>query len=104
MPSNKNYTIVWTPSNYLGTKFQTGYTEGVATFFKDLQAVKGTSTNSDAVSTQYNDSSGHTSAYNSEFIRVVTASDPLPTSGCPFAPPGGACLTDAQLQAEIDHV
>src|SRR5438270_7400562 len=90
MPSNKNYTIVWSPSNYTGTKFQTEYPQGVANFFKDLQAVKGASTNSDAVSTQYNDASGNTAAYNSEFKGAITDTDPLPTSGCIYAPSGGA--------------
>jgi hypothetical protein len=104
MPSNKNYTIVWNPVNYTGTKFQTGYTEGIATYFKDIQAATGANSNSDAVAPQYNDSLGNVAAYNSEFKSVITDTDPLPASGCIYAPAGGACLTDAQLQAEIEHV
>jgi PKD repeat protein len=139
MPSNTNYVIAWTPQGYSGAPFQDkgfdtnangwsndnlGYINGVAQFFKDLatdSAAKKT-TNSDAVSTQYNDASGHTAAYTSSYGGGGTApnaawidNDPVPGggSGCPWAATnsdggdavghGGFCVTDAQVQQELNH-
>ena len=108
MPSNTNYTIVWIPSNYTGAPFQTtsnpseGYVAGVNQFFVDLAHDSGSHTNSDSVSAQYNDASGHTAAYDSTFGGSFTDTDPLPANGCP-ASPGHICLTDAQLQSELDQ-
>jgi PKD domain-containing protein len=105
MPSNTNYTIFWAPSNYSGAAFQTGttasqnYVNGVNQYFTDLAADHGKSTNADAVSTQYNDASGQTAAYSSTFGGTFTDTDPLPTNGCSA---GTFCLTDAQLQSELD--
>src|SRR5689334_12611105 len=59
MPSNTNYPIVWAPSNYTGTPFQYDYVAGVNQFFGDLAHDSGSHTNSDSVSTQYNDANGH---------------------------------------------
>jgi len=103
MPSSTNYVVVWQPSNYGShTPFQTGYTTGVNQFFSDMAHDKGLATNSDAVSTQYNDATGHTSAYNFTNGGVLTDTDPLPANGCP-AFSGDICITDAQIQAELNH-
>jgi hypothetical protein len=108
MPSNANYTIVWEPSNYTGSPFQTSsdpaqdYVAGVNQFFSDLAQDSGSPTNSDSVSSQYNDTNGNTAAYNSTFGGSFTDTDPLPDNGCP-ALPGDVCLTDAQLQSELDQ-
>src|SRR5690349_5368339 len=72
MPSNTNYTIVWAPSNYTGTPFQYDYVAGVNQFFGDLAHDSGSHTNSDSVSTQYNDANGHIAAYNSTFGGSLT--------------------------------
>jgi PKD repeat protein len=102
MPSNTNYTVVWQPSNYgTHTPFQTGYVTGVNQFFADLAAASGQSTNSDAVATQYNDTGGNKAAYSSTNGGTLTDTRPLPANGCP-ANPGNICLTDAQLQAELN--
>jgi hypothetical protein len=101
MPANVNYTVVWQPSNYGATPFQSDYVSGVNRFFTDLAAASGRSDNSDAVSAQYNDSSGAVAAYASSFGGSLIDTDPLPVNGCP-ASPGGICLTDAQLQAELN--
>jgi hypothetical protein len=108
MPSNTNYTIVWEPSNYTGSPFQTSidpaqdYVAGVNQFFSDLAHDSGLPTNSDSVSSQYNDANRNTAAYNSTFGGSFTDTDPLPDNGCP-ALPGDVCLTEAQLQSELDR-
>jgi hypothetical protein len=108
MPSNTNYTIFWDPSNYTGSPFQTSsdpaqdYVAGVNQFFSDLAHDSSLHTNSDSVSTQYNDTNGHAAAYDSTFGGSFTDTDPLPDNGCP-ASPGDVCLTDAQIQSELDQ-
>ncbi len=102
MPSNTNYTIVWAPSSYTGPQFQYDYVAGVNQFFVDLAHDSGSHTNSDSVSTQYNDANGNTAAYDSTFGGSFTDTDPLPPNGCP-ALQGDICLTDAQLQSELDQ-
>jgi PKD repeat protein len=110
MPSNTDYVLVWNPSNYGShTPFQgnnaypLNFLGGVARYFSDLAADSGHSSNSDAVSTQYNDANGNTAAYNSHFGGTLTDTDPLPASGCPKAAfPNDICITDAQLQTEIN--
>ena len=101
MPSNTNYTIVWNPSNYSGTAFQTGYADGVSTYLLNLAHDSGGTANTDSVATQYNDAQGNTAAYNSSYGGSIADTGPLPSNGCSS---GTICLTDAQLQTEIDRV
>jgi PKD repeat protein len=99
MPSNTNYVIAWAPSNYVGGSFQAGYLTGVNQFFTDLGHDSGLATNGDSVSTQYNDASGSTAAYQSSFGGALpTDTHQLPTNGCHAANP---CITDAQIQTEL---
>jgi hypothetical protein len=109
MPSSTNYVIDWEPSNYAGTAHQgagsQGFAFGVAQFFKDLSAANGTTTNSDSISTQYNDATGDTAAYNTQLGSGGTGAngayldtDPLPSNGCSE---GTYCITDQQLQNEL---
>ena len=99
MASNTNFVIEWKPSNYSGTAFQTGYVTGFGTFFGDLAHDSGLTTNSDAVSAQYNDVNGNLAAYDSHYGGTYVDTDPLPSNGCSDAT---ICLTDAQLQSELD--
>jgi PKD repeat protein len=109
MPSNTNYIVEWLPSNYgAHTPFQTNggtytydYLGGMQKFFVDMAADSGHTTNSDAVSTQYNDTTGAHSAYNFHYASTLVDTDPLPANGCP-ALPGDICITDAQIQAELN--
>src|SRR5436305_6613826 len=84
MPSNTNTGVVWQPSNYGGhTAFQSGYTSGVDQFFSDMAADSGQSTNSDSISTQYNDVSGHTAGYQFHNGGQLIETDPLPAYDSP---------------------
>ena len=110
MQSNVNYVIDWQPLGYGGTTYQgvgsQNVVNGVAQFFKDLQAASGSTANSDSISTQYNDAQGHTAAYSSQLGSGGSStlngayldSDPLPSNGCSE---GTYCITDAQIQAEL---
>ena len=101
MPSNADYVIVWTPSNdaSAGNTFQSGYVAGVDQYFKDAAAAGSNAQFSDSVATQYNDSSGATAGGVATFGGELDDTDPLPTNGCSS---GAVCLTDAQLQSELE--
>jgi hypothetical protein len=121
MPSSTDYVFVWNGSNYTGAPFGSGsncgfadgsgqyntpcssYVNGVNQYFQDLAAASGSTGNSNAVATQYNDAAGHTVAYNVSAGGVITDTDPFPASGCSGAPgaTGGRCLTDQQIQNEL---
>jgi PKD repeat protein len=107
MPANVNYTIVWNPSNYTGTPFQTdstpsdGYVFGVNQYLKDVAHDSGGHGNADSVSVQYNDAAGNVAAYSASYGGSFTDTDPLPTNGCPAAT-GDICITDAQIQNELN--
>ncbi|MFL5824700.1 MAG: PKD domain-containing protein [Solirubrobacteraceae bacterium] len=126
MPSSTNVVVVWKPTTYSQNfdegvnegcgaansqgQFQQclGYEAGVAQFFTDLAAASGQATNSDSVGTQYNDAFGHQSAggpspghYSATYGGLLTDTDAYPANSCPGAPQNGVCLTDAEIQAEL---
>ncbi len=98
MSSNANYVLAWQPA---GVSYQPGYLAGVGRFFSDVAAASGSATGGDAVASQYRDATGDAAAYASSFAGTVTDVDGFPASGCPAAP-DEVCLTDGQLEAELD--
>ena len=55
------------------------------------------------MSAQYQDSTGTFARYKTAFGGVLADTDPYPASQCPAAKPVKACLTDPQIQAELEH-
>jgi hypothetical protein len=104
--SNRTHVIFWEPTGS-GLAFEPGYESLIETFLIDVAADSHQATNVYGLSGQYTDSTGP-AAYDSTYGGSVDATDPLPASGCsePAAtgPGWGVCLTDAQLEAEIEHV
>jgi hypothetical protein len=128
MPSSNNFVVEWIPGGW-GSPFESGqfcgsrdqngnlqpcgaYVTGVTQFFQDMAADSGKTTNSDSVSTQYNDAVGGThwaggpgpGNYQASYGGLLVDTDPYPASGCPAAPngvSGGVCLTDSQIQSEL---
>ena len=96
MTTNKAYTIFWVPP---GQTVSAKYVSTINQFFQDVAHDSGLPTNVYASDTQYSGIQ-----YSSAFGGTFTDSAAFPRNGC--APYGGAsvCLTDAQLQAEIDKV
>jgi hypothetical protein len=130
MPSSRNYVVEWIPNGwaypyesgqFCGSRDQNGtlqpcgsYVSGVTQFFQDMAADSGKTTNSDSVSTQYNDTVGGThwaggpapGNYQASYGGLLIDNDPYPASVCPGAPngvTGGVCLTDAQIQTELQN-
>jgi hypothetical protein len=107
LSSNRTHVIFWAPKRSQ-LAFEPGYRPLVGRFLTDVAAASHTTHNVFALTGQYTDSSGRPAAYASRYAGAVLATDPLPASQCtepPVAGPGWTvCLTDGQLQAEIERV
>jgi PKD domain len=103
---NRTHLIFWEPSGS-GLSFDPGYESLIETFLRNVAAASRSSSNVYGLTGQYHDGRGP-AAYVSTYGGSVVATDPLPPSGCvepPVTGPGWRyCLTDRQLQREIEHV
>jgi hypothetical protein len=104
--SNRTHLIFWAPTGS-GLAFDPGYTELIETFLSDVAADSHKTTNTYGLSGQYYDTTGP-AAYDSTYGGAVLATDPLPPNGCTepmtTGPGWTVCLTDAQLETEIEQV
>ncbi len=104
--ANRTHVIFWAPAGS-GLAFDPGYQPLIETFLTDVAADSHRTTNVYGLSGQYSDGSGP-AAYDSNYGGAVTATDPLPANGCtepPVTGPGwNVCLTDSQLETEIERV
>lgn len=106
--SNRTHVIFWQPSGS-GLGFDGTYETLIVTFLSRVAADSHKTTNVYGLSGQYRDNQGP-AAYASTYGGAVADTDPLPPPPYACAEPAGTgpgwpvCLTDAQLQAEIDHV
>ncbi len=82
--------------------FDTSYESLINQYFEDVHQASGSTSNVYSVATQYTDSSGPV-----QYLSTVGGSyvdhDPLPANGCSDGV-DQACLTDLQLQTEIQNV
>jgi len=102
MPSNKDYMIVWAPPG--SHPFPSEYIPGIAEFFKNLAHDSGGHQNVDSIATQYNDLSGAVANYQLSFGGVILDTSPYPRNQCPVISPVTNCLTDHQIQVEVERV
>ena len=90
-----------------GLTFDPGYESLIEQFLANVAADSHQPTNVYSLTGQYRDGFGP-AAYESAYGGAVVATDQLPASSCvepPITGPGwGVCLSDSQLQAEIEHV
>ena len=104
--SNRTHPIFWQPAGS-NLAFEPGYESLIEKFLIDVAADSHTTNNVYGLSGQYTDGSGP-AAYESTYGGAVLDTDPLPPNGCaePSATGPGwtVCLTDAQLETEIEHV
>ena len=101
MPSNTDFMLMWSPGG-LGA-YPSGFTFGISRYFTDLQHDSGGNQNVDSIDPQYNDLTGAVAKYDVRFGGVLVDTDPYPASLCPAAAPVTNCLTDGQIQQEIEH-
>ena len=101
MPSNTDYMVLWSPAGL--SAYPAGYVSGLRTFFRDLAHDSGGHQNVDSVSAQYNDLTGAFARYHTTFGGALVDTNPYPPTECPAAAPVSACLTDAQIQTELEQ-
>jgi hypothetical protein len=97
MHADANYAIFWEPAGHTSTATYKTIING---YFSNVAAAAGSLSNDYGVATQYHDSSGFIK-YNSTFGGAATDTDPYPASGC-AAGGGEPCITDAQLETELN--
>ena len=102
MPSNTDYMVLWSPKGL--SAYPAGYVSGLETFFRDLAHDSGGHENVDSVSAQYNDSTGAFAQYKTTFGGALVDTEAYPKSQCPHAAPVTECLTDPQIQAELERL
>ena len=106
MPRSTNYLVFWSPKGVgaYGPGAPPEFVTGLERYFTDLAHDSGGNQNVDSVATQYNDSTGATVNYRVRFGGAILDTDPYPASQCPVNAPVKACLTDEQIQHELEHV
>ena len=82
--------------------YPNGFVSGIARYFSDLAHDSGGNQNVDSVGPQYNDLTGALANYDVRFGGVLVDTDPYPATQCPADGPVTDCLTDPQIQQEIE--
>lgn len=104
--SNRTHLIFWQPAGS-ALAYDPGYEQLIETFLTDVAVDSHKTTNTYSLSGQYTDTQGP-AAYASTYGGPVIDSDPLPPNGCTepasTGPGWTVCLTDAQLENEIENV
>lgn len=101
MRTNTTYAIYWIPSGY---SVDQNYESLIKGYLQNVAAASGSANDMNAVDKEYSDTTGPIVG-NSTFGGAFVDTHPFPASSC--NEPGlslAACLTDAQLQTEIDAV
>jgi hypothetical protein len=102
MLTNKTYAIYWKPSGY---NMASGYDTTINQYFTDVAHDSGMGSNVYAATTQYYQNPGpQYIQYSSAFGGSYTDTHAFPASGCPLYNGLPVCLTDAQIQTEINNV
>jgi hypothetical protein len=96
MQTNTAYAIYWSPSGFSDASYE----NLINRYFGDVAAASSSPSNVYSVATQYYDNNGAI-RYKSTFGGAYVDTNPFPVSGCGQA---SVCLTDAQLQTEIQTV
>ena len=103
---NRTHLVFWQPARS-GLVFEPGYEALIEQFLARVAADSHHPTNVYGLTGQYRDAQGP-AAYASSYGGAVLDSDRLPANQCaepPAAPPGwSVCLTDTQLEAELERV
>src|SRR5579884_3272646 len=100
MPANTDYMVLWSPGGL--SAYPAGFVSGIFKYFTDLAHDSGKDTNVDSVSSQYNDLTGAFARYHTTFGGALVDTDAYPASQCPAVSPVTNCLTDPQLQSELE--
>jgi PKD domain len=105
MHSNRAHIMFWAPAGSNLT-FEPGYQALIERFLAQVAADSHSPANVYGLSGQYHDAFGP-AAYDSTYAGAVTDTAPLPPNGCrepPAGPSWDVCMTDDQLQSELQRV
>jgi hypothetical protein len=104
--SSRIYLVFWQPDGS-GLSFDPGYVALVTQFAQDVAADSHRTSNVFGLTGEYRDSTGP-AAYDVSYAGSALATDQLPSNGCTepadSGPGWSLCLTDAQLQNELEQV
>jgi hypothetical protein len=103
--TNRPHLIFWQPRGS-GLYFGNGYVTLVRRFLRNVAAASHSQSNVFGLTGQYGDDSGP-AAYSSHYGRSVLDRAPLPANGCAEPATGPLwtyCVSDSQLQAELERV
>jgi hypothetical protein len=92
----ETYAVFWDPEH----QFDPSYPAGITQYLQDVAHDSGNTDSTYSVLTQYGDHDGPI-RNQSTYAGSIVDTDPYPSSGCPVRP---TCLTDAQLQTELDSL
>jgi len=101
MPSNTDYMVLWSPHGLAA--YPPEYVSGIEQYFRDLAHDSGGNQNVDSVTTQYNDLTGASVHYAVTFGGALVDTDPYPKAECPVHGPVLTCLTDPQIELELER-
>lgn len=99
MHSDAHYAVFWEPAGFSTTA---AYKSTISSYFANVAAASGATSNVYSVATQYSDSSGPL-AYAATFGPQILDTNPYPASGC-ASTTRVLCLTDAQMETELDNL
>ncbi|HET7377503.1 MAG TPA: hypothetical protein VFK30_12400 [Anaerolineae bacterium] len=100
MHTNSVYAIYWIPAGY---SVSSNYQSLINGFFQNVAADNGKTSNVYYSDTQYYDNATGNILYSSTFAGGVVDTNPFPANGCSDSYTS-VCLSDAQLQAELQKV
>jgi hypothetical protein len=100
MNTNTTYAIFWAGASLT---FDSGYQTLIDTYFTDVSADSGKTSNVYDSDTQYYDSVNGNITYKSTHVTSVLDTDAYPPNGCTDKATS-ICLSDAQLQTELQRV
>ena len=105
MPSNTDYLVIWSPHGLspFGPGTTPEYVAGIEQYFTDLAHDSGGHQNTDSVATQYNDLTGAYAWYSVTYGGAFIDTNAYPPSQCPVNSPVTECLTDGQIQQELEQ-
>ena len=102
MHTNRTYAIYWVPS---GFTLSSTYQSIISTYFQNVAADSGRTSNLYYSTTQYYDNVNGHILYSSSFGGAYVDTNPFPASACSDGvSQTTVCLSDAQLQSEISRV
>jgi hypothetical protein len=99
MHTNKAYAIYWNPGGS-AAPFPPTYTTGINRFFTDVAVDSGLRANVYSSDTQYDDTTGHVRYASTYGGTLADNAAPSLTGACVPSP----CVTDQQVQDEVNHV